>query len=319
MADNTLSIGLGTAAIGRPQYINIRNDQPGHFSLDSFRKQGNQVLNAAYNHGIRYFDTAPGYGLAEELLLEWVLKKEDKSIEVGTKWGYTYTANFEASATRHEVKEHSLSKLKEQWIFSKKLLPYLSTYQIHSATLDTQVLDNEEVLHFLAVLKRDYAILMGITTSGSNQVEVIKKALDVEIDGIQLFDAFQVTFNVLERQLGSIATELKKQNKRIIIKEALANGRLFPNEKYSHYSRVYKFLKVLAKKYKVGIDAIAMRYCIDKIHPYKVLSGASNILHVQENIEAGTFKLESDEVAELHAFQISSKHYWEERKKMQWN
>ena len=66
------------------------------------------------------------------------------SIEIATKWGYTYTANFDANATVHEVKEHSLSKLNEQWNFSKQLLPYLKVYQIHSATLETGVLENKK-------------------------------------------------------------------------------------------------------------------------------------------------------------------------------
>ena len=77
-------IGLGTAAIGRPQYINIRQETTTEFSLDDFRKKGLEMLDTAYRQGIRYFDTAPGYGMAEQLLIEWVAKKEDASIEVAT-------------------------------------------------------------------------------------------------------------------------------------------------------------------------------------------------------------------------------------------
>ena len=139
-------IGLGTAALGRPQYINIRQEKSKNFSLHTFRQQGRNTLNRAYHQGIRYFDTAPGYGMAEQLLLDWVKEKGDDSIEVATKWGYTYVANFNADATQHEVKEHSLSKLNEQWKQSGQLLPYLSTYQIHSATFETGVLENRSVL-----------------------------------------------------------------------------------------------------------------------------------------------------------------------------
>ena len=134
-----MKLGLGTAALGRPQYINIRAETCDNSDLIEFKKHSFSVLEAAYKSGIRYFDTAPGYGLAEELVLEWLQTKNDSTIEIATKWGYTYTANFDANATVHEVKEHSIQKLNEQWSFSKQLLPYLKVYQIHSATLATKI------------------------------------------------------------------------------------------------------------------------------------------------------------------------------------
>ncbi len=67
-----------------------------------------RVLDTAYKAGIRHFDTAAGYGLAEDLLIEWLELKNDSSITVSTKWGYTYVANFNPDAKEHEVKEHSL-------------------------------------------------------------------------------------------------------------------------------------------------------------------------------------------------------------------
>ncbi len=168
-------IGLGTAAIGRPLYINIRKEESESISLEDFRKKGWQTLEYAYKQGVRYFDTAPGYGLAEELLIDWLIFKQDPTIEVATKWGYTYTANFDPKAMIHEVKEHSLSKLNEQWKKSQRLLPYLKIYQIHSATFESGVLKNQAVLHRLSELKEENNIKIGITTSGSNQVDVIKK------------------------------------------------------------------------------------------------------------------------------------------------
>ena len=242
-----MNLGLGTAALGRPQYINVRINSNENLDLDTFKKQSFSVLEEAYALGVRYFDTAPGYGLAEALVLEWLQTKDDNTIEIGTKWGYTYTANFDKNATIHEVKEHSLSKLKEQWNFSKKLLPYLKVYQIHSATLETGVLENSDVLAHLAFLKREYKLKIGLTTTGTNQLEVIKKALEVSINGIQVFDLFQVTYNFLDQSLQEISGELIRQNKQIIIKEALANGRVFRNPIYPHYNDMYRTLERLSK------------------------------------------------------------------------
>ena len=314
-----MKLGLGTAALGRPQYINVRQEECDNSNLAEFRKQSFSVLEDAYNAGIRYFDTAPGYGFAEELVLEWLQTKNDTSIEIATKWGYTYTANFNANAEVHEVKEHSLAKLNEQWNFSKQLLPYLKVYQIHSATLETGVLENKEVLEQLSFLKKEHHLKIGLTTTGTNQIEVIKKAVKVEVNNEQLFDLFQVTYNFLDQSLQEISEELINQNKSIVIKEALANGRVFRNENYPHYDKMYTTLEYLAKKHKVGVDAISLKYCEQTITNSIVLSGASNSEQLKENLKLNSFTLSKEDIETLNSFKISPILYWKERKQLQWN
>jgi len=315
-----LKIGLGTAAIGRPKYINIRSgEESAPFSLDRFRAEGMAMLEAAWQQGVRYYDTAPGYGLAEELMIDWTRGVPGRTLEVATKWGYTYVANFDPAATQHEVKEHSLTKLNEQWALSEQQLPQLTTYQIHSATAATGVLKNEAVLNRLAALKQEHGLLIGLTTTGSAQVELLKKALDVEVGGKQLFDAFQVTFNLLDQSLRSISNELHRQGKRMIIKEALANGRLYPNNAYPHYQALYRKLDELAEKYAVGPDAIVLRYCLDSLDPFVVLSGAAQKDHLTSNLLALGIKLSEEDLDVLNGFGLSATTYWGERKKLGWN
>tara|TARA_B110000046_G_scaffold186036_1_gene231674 strand:+ start:5987 stop:6931 length:945 start_codon:yes stop_codon:yes gene_type:complete len=314
-----MKLGLGTAALGRPQYINVRQNNSIDHDLETFRKHSFQVLEDAYNSGIRYFDSAPGYGLAEGLVFEWLKTKNDNTIEIATKWGYTYTANFDTNATIHEIKEHSLSKLNEQWGFSKQLLPYLKVYQIHSATLETGVLENDEVLEQLAFFKKTHNLKIGLTTTGTNQVEVIKKALKVLIDGEQLFDLFQVTYNFLDQSLKEISKDLINKNKSIIIKEAMANGRVFRNERYPHYNEMYSVLDDLSKKHKVGIDAISLKYCEQTVPKSIVLSGVSNTEQLKENLKINSFSLSINDIEILSSFKTDPKLYWEERKKLQWN
>jgi aryl-alcohol dehydrogenase-like predicted oxidoreductase len=314
-----MKLGLGTAALGRPQYINVRQNNNIKHDLETFRKHSFQVLENAYNSGIRYFDTAPGYGLAEGLVLEWLKTKNDKTIKIATKWGYTYTANFDTNATIHEVKEHSLAKLNEQWGYSKQLLPYLKVYQIHSATIETGVLENTEVLAQLAFLKKTHHLKIGLTTTGTNQVEVLKKALEILVDGEPIFDLFQVTYNFLDQSLKEMLAELIRQNKTIVIKEALANGRVFRNPRYPLYKEMYSVLDNLSKKYNVGIDAISLKYCEQTIPDSIVLSGASNTKQLKENLKMNSFSISIDDIEILSSFKTDSKFYWEERKKLQWN
>ena len=312
-------LGLGTAALGRPQYINIRLKTSGNEDLETFRKHSFSVLEAAYQEGVRYFDTAPGYGLAEALVLEWLQTKKDASIEIATKWGYTYTANFDKNAMVHEVKEHSVAKLNAQWNFSKHLLPYLKVYQIHSATLETGVLENTEVLAQLAFLKKEHHLKIGLTTTGANQTEVLKKALNVMVDGAPLFDVFQVTYNFLEQSIKEVLGELTGLDKQIIIKEALANGRVFRNKNYPHYHKTHTVLESLSKKYKVGVDAISLKYCEQTIPNSTVLSGASTAEQLKENLKLTDFTLSDTDVKLLNSFKTSPSFYWAERKQLKWN
>ncbi len=307
------------AAMGRPQYINIRLNKSPEFHIESLKAKGMQILDAAYDAGIRYYDTAPGYGMAEELLLEWVKTKKDTSIEIATKWGYAYVANFNPEATIHELKEHSLKQLDKQWEFSKELLPYLSTLQIHSATFETGVLENEMVLNRLAELRDAFNIRIGLTTTGHNQLEVLKRAVEVQVHKKPLFDVFQVTYNILDQSVGDTIHALQKAGNRIIIKEGMANGRFFPNEAYPHYQPLYDMLKQLADKYQVGIDAIALRFCMQTVEPFKVLSGASETQHFYENAKALDFVLQKDELEILKSFRIQPIEYWTERKQLRWN
>jgi aryl-alcohol dehydrogenase-like predicted oxidoreductase len=305
-------LGLGLAALGRPEYINIRDNKNIDKSYESFEQNAYEMLDFAYENGIRYFDTAPSYGKGELFLKNWNDKYVYNNISLSTKWGYTYVANWEIGYTgKHEIKEHSIEKLTQQWQDSKALLPNLKIYQIHSATLESGVLKNEAVLNELYRLKKEHNLKIGLSSSGINQSEIIEKALKTEINNEILFDSFQVTFNFLEQATFSTLKKAKKLGKTIIIKEALANGRIF--------SYKNETLKKLSKKYNVGIDALALRFVIDYLAPDYLLSGASSKKQLTENLKSLNFSFSIDEIEQLKNLRVDSKTYWEERSNLNWD
>lgn len=308
-------IGLGLAALGRPDYINIRTEAPVDKSFESFQSNTYQMLDIAYKNGVRYFDTAPSYGFGEQFLIDWNKKTQYSDVVLSTKWGYTYVADWKIGFSGpHEIKEHSLDKLNEQWEKSQVLLPQLSYYQIHSATFESGVLTNKEVLNRLFELKKIQGIKIGLTTSGANQTEVIKAALAIEIDQKPLFDSFQVTFNILEQSTFSVLEEILKKGKTVIVKEALANGRVFSKENENHI-----LLKRLSIKYNVGIDAIALGFVMQHLHPTYVLSGASNKEQLEQNLKASSFELNKVEIEKLSKLSSAPVTYWENRKALEWS
>jgi aryl-alcohol dehydrogenase-like predicted oxidoreductase len=313
-------IGLGLAALGRPEYINIRDHITHDKSLEAFTKNAFSVLNFAYQHGIRYFDTAPSYGKGEEFLTNWNSKYQHEDVRLSTKWGYTYVANWEFGfCGAHEVKEHSLDKLIQQWKVSQKLQPQLKIYQVHSATFESGIFDNKDVLKQLYEIKKQTGLQIGITTSGTNQSEIIEAALKIKVEKEDLFDSYQVTYNIFEQSTLAILKHLLQLEKTVIIKEALANGRIFKNEKFSHYKKIFIALASLAKKYKVGADAISLRFVMDNLEPTYVLSGASSIDQLEQNIKAYNFKLEKEDLKVLYSLKTDSQKYWKERNELSWN
>lgn len=305
-------IGLGLAALGRPDYINIRTQRNIDKSEIAFEKRAFDMLNKAYDLGIRYFDTAPSYGKGEKFLMDWQNQKKYKNVDLATKWGYTYVANWKIGYEgAHEIKEHSIEKLLEQWNTSKTLLPNLKVYQIHSATIESGVLENKAVLEQLFQIKKKTGLLIGASTSGATQNMVLEKAMNIIYEGQPLFDVFQVTYNILEQSTFSVLQKAIQNNIKIVIKEGIANGRIFKNTPDA--------LIYLANKYNVGIDAIALRFIIDNLKPYIVLSGAFDETQLTQNLKALDFKLEASEIEILQKIAINPENYWTHRKALAWN
>lgn len=312
--------GLGLAALGRPEYINIRTDSNIDKSRKAFKENAFVVLDEAYKQGIRYFDTAPSYGKGEAYLMEWQEANKHQDAILSTKWGYTYVANWELGFKgKHEIKAHTLGKLNAQWDVSKKMLPSLKYYQVHSATFESGILENTAVLEKLYHIKKETGLNIGITTSGVNQSDVIRKALEISLNNELLFDSFQVTYNVFEQSAFLVLTKVLQKGKKLIIKEALANGRIFKNEKFKCYTKAYQILENLANKYSVGADAIALRFVIDGLEPSYVLSGASNKAELTGNLKALNFNLTVAELELLKTLKTVPNAYWSERNKLNWN
>ncbi len=315
----TTKIGLGLAAIGRPEYINVVENNTIKKTEKAFNRNAFEIMDFAYKSGVRHFDTAPSYGKGESFLIDWNKNRNYKEVVLSTKWGYTYVANWQLGYKgKHEVKEHSLKKLLEQWEESQKLLPALEVYQVHSATFDSGIFKNVAVLEHLDHLKNSKGLKIGITSSGADQSEIISEALRIKINGYSLFDSFQVTYNILDVSTHEILKEILNQGKTIIVKEALANGRIFRNKKYPGYNKLYKSLETLSDKYGVGVDAIALRFVIDNLNPSIVLSGASNKTQLSQNLRAIDFKLTKEEIRTLKSFSINPKKYWNERSQLEW-
>ncbi len=225
----TAHIGLGLAAVGRPGYINLgrEDDLPAVRSVEALRARTHELLDAAYAQGVRYFDVARSYGRSEEFLADWLNARPGiDDIVVGSKWGYTYTADWTTDAEQHEVKDHSAATYERQRAETAGLLgERLDLYQIHSVTPDSPALTDKELHAELAEAAAE-GLTVGFSTSGPAQADAIRAALAVTVDGAPLFRTVQSTYNVLETSAGPALAEAQDAGLTVIVKEGMANGRL---------------------------------------------------------------------------------------------
>lgn len=316
-------IGLGLAALGRPGYITLDHGQDlgQDYAVEAMEAHAHAVLDAAYAGGVRYFDAARSYGRAERFLRSWLERRRlpPTAVSVGSKWGYTYTADWQVQAKAHEIKDHSLAVLRRQWQESQDALDgYLDLYQVHSATLESGILTNQEVLRELAGL-RARGVVIGLSVSGENQATVVEQALAVQVDGVPLFQTVQATWNLLERSAEPALAAARAAGLGVIVKEALANGRLTERNQAAGFAGKLATLRREADRLSTTIDALALAAVLAQPWADVVLSGAAQVAHMASNLKALSVAWDSEADEALAALRESPDIYWQQRSELDWN
>lgn len=310
-------LGVGLAALGRPGYINLGHDvdfAEGR-SVDAMEHATFAVLDAARASGIRYLDAARSYGRAEEFLSHWLAERgvAPAELTIGTKWGYTYVADWRIDASVHEVKDHSLATLRRQVGESTALLGrHLDLLQIHSATLDSGVLGAHDVLDELVRLRSDGVVrAIGMSLSGVSQADALRAAWDLERGGERVFDAVQATFNVLERSMEPVLAEAHGRGMGVLVKEALANGRLVRGAESAG-------LEPIAARHGVGADAVALAFVLARPWADVVLLGPTGVDQLASNLRSAEVTLDGDELRAIDGLRQPAAAYWRDRASLPW-
>jgi aryl-alcohol dehydrogenase-like predicted oxidoreductase len=311
--------GLGMAALGRPAYITLGHarDLPAGRSVEAVEAHAHRMLDAALAAGIGYFDAARSYGYAERFLRAWIDSRgiRPNQIVVGSKWGYRYTGDWHVDGRVQEVKDHSAQALRAQFAESSALLgPYLRLYQIHSATPDTRVLQNAEILAELRAL-REQGLFLGVTATGASQTEIIRRAVAIRFDGAPLFSSVQATWNVLEQSAGTALREAHEAGFTVLVKEPLANGRLTSRGDAAQDGA----LRSVAGRLNSPVDAVALAFVGKQHWADVVLLGAATADQLDSNLRALDLSLSDDDLRELSALRESPESYWTRRSKLPWN
>jgi aryl-alcohol dehydrogenase-like predicted oxidoreductase len=267
------------------------------------------VLDAAYEGGVRWFDAARSYGRAEAFLASWLARRglqPGDVVTVSSKWGYRYTGGWRIDVAEHEVKDLSVEHFRTQWRETRELLgDYVGLYQIHSATLDSGVLDDPAVRHELDAL-RARGIRVGLTVTGVGQAATIDRAL-----ATGGFDAVQATWNLYERAAEASLARAHEAGVRVLVKEALANGRLA--ERGGDGT-----LAATAREQGASEDAVALAAALARPWADVVLSGAATVAQLESNLSALDLAWDEKLEQRLSGLVREPAAYWAERAELPW-
>jgi aryl-alcohol dehydrogenase-like predicted oxidoreductase len=304
-----VQIALGLAALGRPAYINVGHGEDiVDSSVEGMELAAHAVLDAAYEGGVRWFDAARSYGRAEAFLASWLARRGLKpgDVIVSSKWGYRYTAGWRIDVAEQEVKDLSVDHFRTQWRETRELLgDYLGLYQIHSATLDSGVLDDPAVRHELDAL-RARGIRVGLTVTGVEQAATIDRAL-----ATGGFDAVQATWNLYERAAEASLARAHEAGVQVLVKEALANGRLTARGGD-------ETLAATARERGASEDAVALAAALARPWADVVLSGAATVAQLQSNLSALELAWDDELEQRLSGLVREPAAYWAERAQLPW-
>lgn len=302
-------IGLGLAALGRPAYITLGRDADlgADRPVELMEARTHEVLDAAWDAGVRYVDAARSYGYAERFLGTWLAAHPGRrdQLVVGTKWGYRYVAGWRTDVEVHEVKEHSPAMFDVQWpetIAALGGVPDLEN--VHSVTPDSPALTDPELLARFRDLVAQ-GVRVGFSTSGARQGDAIDAALALRDSP---FSVVEATWNALEPSSGAALARAHDAGWFVLVKEAVANGRLTPDGDEPGYA-------ALADEDGQTPDAHAIGWALAQPFADLVLSGAVTVDQLRSNLAARPPRTAP---AALAALAEPPERYWAERSALPW-
>jgi len=316
-------LGLGLAAVGRPGYINLGRDHdlPGARTPEALYARSAELLDAARTAGIRYVDVARSYGRAEEFLARWLREHAvpRDACTIGAKWGYRYTAEWRVDAAVHEEKELSPSRFATQLAESRALLgDRIDLHQIHSAT--AEAVQDPAVLRALVEARRaGHYRATGLTLSGPTSARVLELARAARVEGERVFDVVQATFNCLEPSLAEPLAAAHAAGLGVIVKEAVANGRLTESNARPEDAGLVRTLRAAAATRGCGMTQLALAFVLAQPWVDVALSGAATVAQLASHTGALDVVLDDGARATLASLAETPARYWATRATLAWS
>lgn len=285
---------------------------------NGFQENSNEkitkTLEAAWNAGIRYFDTSPWYGLglSERRLGQFLFEKNSEDFIVSTKIGrlmqpndsftpnsdllwkgklnFKHKYDYTASGVRKSV-EDSLQRMG---------LSSIDVVFVHDLSPDNGDLGESWTEQFEIAKKGAFQELTrmreeGIIKAwgmGVNKPEPILKCLEVADPDLMLV-AIQYSLVDHKNALNNVFPEMDKKNVKAVIGGPLNAGFLADRNRFNYGGTMpedmvvkKKQINAIVKKYNVDLATVALNFCAAHPTVASVIPGASLAEQVTANVDS---------------------------------
>lgn len=212
--------------LGKSQ-LNISKIGFGCMSLKPDQKDFDQIIHAAIDMGINYFDTADLYdkGLNESLLGKAFKAKRDKVI-IATKAGNQWRAD--GSGWDWNPRKQYILKCADESL-RRLQIDYIDLYQSHGGTMEDNI--DETIEAYEILLKQGKIRYYGLSSIRPNVIrEFIKRSNIVSV---------MTQYNLLDRRPEETTLNLLHENNiGVLVRGSLASGLLVnkPAKSYLNYN-----------------------------------------------------------------------------------
>lgn len=199
----------------------------GCMSLKTTGKENQQLLRAAFEKGINFFDTADLYDKgANEILLGKTFKEKRNQVIIATKVGNQWRADG-SGWDWNPAKKYILGAVEES--LKRLQTDYIDLYQLHGGTIDDPV---DETIEAFELLQQQGKIrFYGISSIRPNVIrEYAKRSKIVSV---------MMQYSLLDRRPEEFCLPfLEEQNIGVLTRGSVAQGLLIdkPAKSYLNYS-----------------------------------------------------------------------------------
>jgi aryl-alcohol dehydrogenase-like predicted oxidoreductase len=148
---------------------------------------------------------------------------------------------------------------------------------------------------------------------------VLEIALAARVDGERVFDVVQATFNCLEPSLAEALAAAHDAGLGVIVKEAVANGRLTEANRRREDGPLLRTLGAAAAARSCSVTQLALAFVLERPWVDVVLSGAATTAQLVSHTEALGVTLDDAARATLAALAETPARYWATRASLPWS
>lgn len=310
--------GLGGVAAGNG--FNVNSDE-----------QIRQMLETAWDSGVRYFDTSPWYGLglSERRFGHFLFNKNREDYVLSTKIGrilepdadfelpnniwkgklnFRYKYDYTAEGVRKSV-EDSLHRMG---------LPYLDIVFIHDLSPDNGDMGENWTEYFEEARKGAMPELTRMREEGLikawgfgvNRIEPILRTMEVADPDIFL-SATRYSLIEHEDALNNLFPACEKNGVSLVMGAPLNSGFLAGVDRYNYsrdvpeaFMKKRSMLYEIAKNHRVNLRSAALQFCAAPSVAASVIPGASNAEQARANVASMSENIPEDFWKELKAEEL---------------